>query len=660
MAKKSKSVTALIGQCKADEGKLSANRDLLARCQNDWETMAPIRKENERNERYKNGDQWSDYVTDPDRPSKQIREDALISRGGKTPLKNNFLQQYVRNVLGQALANPSQPVVIARSEDDTNYSEMLTNTVQSCLDLNEATTIGISVLEGFLANGYGVAKVRYALWPTKNRTDGKLDLVDINRVFWNQDAEDPRWTDIRRIGEIHDYTLDELVANFAQSRSDEKILREVYSSWHTEQEQLREKAADTLRNMQFYFGTHVGKCRVYEVWEKRSRWVTYTHDYLTGEENYYEDVDDSTFDAINLARTEQVMAERMRVAQTPHNSELQGEQVEDAKLIYYKPIYESYWHVSFLTPEGYCIKEMETPYAHQEHPYIIGSMPKINGVVKPVFSDLIDMQRQINRLMTLLDFIIGTSAKGLLMVPEECLGNMTLDEFKHEYVKTNGVVLIAANASDKLPKQISTNATNVGAWEFLNFYLGQITQISGLSGAIQGQVAGKGKSGVLYAQEAQNSQINFTLIFDCYNKFLTKMSEKLLKVLMQYYTTPRYVDINGKAYNEIAKMYEPEAAKHIVDFNMVVTTTMDTPVFRQLQDDLLLQLLQAGQIPLDLFLDNSSLPFAKKLAAQIKALQENQGQQAQGVNAELLGQLQQEAQANANPQTMALLQKAVA
>jgi hypothetical protein len=660
MATKSKSVAALIGQCKADEGKLSAYRDLLANCQNDWETMAPIRKENERNERYKNGDQWSDYVTDPDNANRRIREDVLISRGGKTPLKNNFLQQYVRNVLGQALSNPSQPVVIARSEDDTNYSEMLTNTIQACLDLNESSTIGISVLEGFLANGYGVAKVRYAHWPTKNRTDGKIDLVDINRVFWNQDAEDPRWTDIRRIGEIHDYTLDELVANFAQNRADEKALRELYSNWHTETEQLRQTAADTLANMQFYFGTQVGKCRVYEVWERCSRWVTYAHDYLTGEESYYEDVDDATFDAINLARTEQVVQERMRIAQAPENSEVRGEQVEDAKLIYYKPIYESYWKVSFLTPEGYCIKEMETPYTHEEHPYVIGSMPKINGVVKPVFSDLVDMQRQINRLMTLLDFIIGTSAKGLLMVPEECLGNMSLDEFKHEYVKTNGVVLIAANASDKLPKQISTNATNVGAWEFLNFYLTQITQISGLSGAIQGQIASKGKSGVLYAQEAQNSQINFTLIFDCYNKFLNKMAEKLLKVLMQYYTTPRYVDINGKAYDETAKTYQPSAAEHIVDFNMVVTTTMDTPVFRQLQDDLLLQLLQAGQIPLDLFLDNSSLPFAKKLATQLKSMQDTQSQQMQGVSPEMIAQLQQEAQANANPQATAMLRKAVA
>lgn len=643
MQKKTKSVASLVALYKGNEERLAENNELLHRCQNDWDTMASIRKDNERNERYKNGDQWSDMVADPDHNNRYVREDVLISRSGKTPLKNNFLQQYVRNVHGQALSNPSQPIVIARSEDDVNYSEMLTNTVQACLDLNESTTLGVNAIEGFLSNGHIIGKVRFGHWATKNRTDGKLDIVDINRVFWNQDAEDPRWTDIRRIGEIHDMTLDELVMNYATSRADEKVLREIYAEWDEAVENLGKNAEDVLSQMQFYMGYNSGKCRVYEVWEKKGRWITYTHDYLTGEEAYVENAKESEFEEINA----------QRIAQVVEN----GMPESEAKLIFYKPVYEQYWYVKFLTPQGYSIKEMETPYYHQEHPYVIGSMPKINGVVKAVFNDLIDMQRQINRLFTLLDFIIGTSAKGLLMVPEECLGDYTLEDFKEQYVKTNGVILIAKNASDKLPRQLSVNATNVGAWEFLNLYLQQITQISGLSGAIQGQIAGKGKSGVLYAQEAQNSQINFTLLFDCFNKFMTKLSEKLLKVLMQYYTTPRYVDINGRAYDEVAKTYQPKAAENVIDFNMVVTTTRDTPVFRQMQDDLLFNLLNSGQITLDLFLDNSSLPFAKKLSAQVKNLKESQ--QNGQMDAALLEQLQQQASANANPQTMAMLQRAV-
>lgn len=638
--KNRQSVAALLSAQRSDKTLLAKNVELLHHCENDWCSMQDIRTENERNERYKNGGQWEDYVTDPDNPNRKIREDVLISRGGKTPLKNNFLQQYVRNVHGQALSNPVQPIVVARSSDDQNYSEMLTNTIQANLELNESSTLGINAVEGFLTSGYAIAKVRYGHWNTKNRTDGKIDYVDINRVFWNQDAEDPRWTDLRRVGEIHDLTLDELVRNYARSRDDEKELRELYDSWANELNN-REKAGESLRKLNFYNSGTSGKCRVYEVWQQRGRWVTYAHDYLTGEEIYYHDRSMREIEEINRQRIEQAA--------------MAGIPASKVRQIYAEETFERYWYVQFLTPQGYSILEMETPYEHQEHPYVIGSMPKINGIVKPVFNDLVDMQRQVNRLITLIDFIIGSSAKGLLMVPEECLGNQSLEEFAHQYTKANGVVLIKQNTAGVMPQQISNNATNVGAWEFLNFYLQQITQISGLSGALQGQISSGNKSGVLYAQEAQNSMINFTLLFERYNNFMSKMSEKLLKVLMQYYTTPRYVDINGRAVQETAKYYEPSVRKYIVDFNMVVSNTTDTPVFRQIQDNLLTDLLKNGLITIDMFLENTSMPFAKRLKEQIKSMQEQQ--QVDGMQ---LAELQEQAALRANPQAVQMMQQMVA
>ena len=84
-------------------------------------------------------------------------------------------------------------------------------------------------------------------------------------------------------------------------------------------------------------------------------------------------------------------------------------------------------------------------------------------------SDIVDIQRYINRLLTLLDFIIGSSAKGLLMVPQECIpDDMDIKDFAREYVKVNGVILLKKGAGDKLPKQIATNSTNIGAWELFN------------------------------------------------------------------------------------------------------------------------------------------------------------------------------------------------
>ena len=620
------------------------NLTLLWRCARDWDAMDYLRKEHSRNLRYKNGDQWSDTVPDPDHPHRTIREDALISRSGKVPLKHNYIQQYIRNIHGQLLSSPTQTVVYARSRDDQPLGEMLTNALQACHQLNRIRKIDINVVEELCLTGIACAKVRYGYWSTKNRTDGKIDLVNINRLFFNADIEDPRQTDIRRIGELHDYTFDDLVRNFATCREDVQALREIYGICHdhTKLENLYENHASRLQNLNFLYTNDLGKYRVIEVWERLGRWVLYIHDYADGTEEIYTELTMQEVEAINASRIEQGMAA--------------GIAPDTVKLIYAREQYEYYWRVKYLTPNGYCIKETESPYAHEEHPYVLAAMPVIDGRFKAVLSDVIDIQRYINRLLTLLDFIIGASAKGLLMVPQECIpDDMDIQDFAREYVKTNGVILIKKGAYDKLPKQISMNGTNIGAWEMFAQEMNIMQQISGLNGAVQGQVPRANTPSSLYAQQAQNSMMNFVVLFENYNMFCEERYEKLLKVLMQYYTTRRYIGTNGKTAGEMAKFYEPEMAQKIEDFNLTAAKSNDTPVFRQMTDDLLMKLLESGRIPLEIFLNNCSLPGADKLLAEVKSFNE---QAAAGqIDPEALTQLQQAAQQNADPNAMAMMQR---
>lgn len=620
------------------------NLTLLWRCARDWDAMDYLRKEHSRNLRYKNGDQWSDTVPDPDHPHRTIREDALISRSGKVPLKHNYIQQYIRNIHGQLLSSPTQTVVYARSRDDQPLGEMLTNALQACHQLNRIRKIDINVVEELCLTGIACAKVRYGYWSTKNRTDGKIDLVNINRLFFNADIEDPRLTDIRRIGELHDYTFDDLVRNFATCREDVQALREIYGICHdhTKLENLYENHASRLQNLNFLYTNDLGKYRVIEVWERLGRWVLYIHDYADGTEEIYTELTMQEVEAINASRIEQGMAA--------------GIAPDTVKLIYAREQYEYYWRVKYLTPNGYCIKETESPYAHEEHPYVLAAMPVIDGRFKAVLSDVIDIQRYINRLLTLLDFIIGASAKGLLMVPQECIpDDMDIQDFAREYVKTNGVILIKKGAYDKLPKQISMNGTNIGAWEMFAQEMNIMQQISGLNGAVQGQVPRANTPSSLYAQQAQNSMMNFVVLFENYNMFCEERDEKLLKVLMQYYTTRRYIGTNGKTAGEMAKFYEPEMAQKIEDFNLTAAKSNDTPVFRQMTDDLLMKLLESGRIPLEIFLNNCSLPGADKLLAEVKSF--NEQAVAGQIDPEALTQLQQAAQQNADPNAMAMMQR---
>lgn len=232
--------------------------------------------------------------------------------------------------------------------------------------------------------------------------------------------------------------------NFATCREDVQALREIYGICHdhTKLENLYENHASRLQNLNFLYTNDLGKYRVIEVWERLGRWVLYIHDYADGTEEIYTELTMQEVEAINASRIEQGMAA--------------GIAPDTVKLIYAREQYEYYWRVKYLTPNGYCIKETESPYAHEEHPYVLAAMPVIDGRFKAVLSDVIDIQRYINRLLTLLDFIIGASAKGLLMVPQECIpDDMDIQDFAREYVKTNGVILIkkgpTTNSRSKYP-----------------------------------------------------------------------------------------------------------------------------------------------------------------------------------------------------------------
>lgn len=603
------------------------NHDLLWDCKQDWEAMRTLREEHKRNQRYKNGKQWDDLITDPDNPSKMIREREYISRQGKTAIQNNLIQQIDRNILGQMISNPTQPVVTSRSEDDGEYSEMLTNTLQYGLDLNKYGILKKSALSYLASAGFCVAKIRYGMWSLKNRSDVKIDIVNVNRFFFNQDSEDPRMTDIYRMGEIHDYTWNELKRDFyTGNEKDMKVLREVYN---TVLEHRRASETDTAENtldkLDFYGTSNNGKYRVYEVWTKQVRTVEYVHDKAKGEELFDEVNGYDYYENINTVRRMQM--ESYGIA----------EEMIESQLIDHHTIAEEYWVARWLTPQGLCLKKMETPYAHQTPPYVIGSMPRIDGVSKPLYSHITDTNRTINRHATLIDFAIASSAKGCLMVPKSMLQHTTLEEISRQYARTDGILVYDdSKAVVNKPTQLATNAIPTGAFEFLNMELQQLKEISGLSGALSGQASRSGTPSSLYAQQAQNSMLNFVLLFDCFADFNKAVSEKVLQTQMQYYATRRHVDISGKAYDKTAVFYEPQVIDKIVDWNVVVAEGADTPVFRQLHDELLKYLFEAGAINVEMLLENTSAPFAKKLLAQVRtATQQAQagqmGQAAQGM-----------------------------
>jgi hypothetical protein len=259
-------------------------------------------------------------------------------------------------------------------------------------------------------------------------------------------------------------------------------------------------------------------------------------------------------------------------------------------------------------------------------------------------------------MVIMLDFIIGASAKGVLLVPEDCIPEgMTPEEFADEYRRFNGVIVYKPRADGQIPKQISANSTNVGIMEMLNLQMSLLEKNSGINESIQGQRAPSGTPAALYAQEAQNATLNVYDQLQSFQSMILRRNRKALKVITQFYKDKRYLAINGRAATQEEKIYDPNLVQDL-DWDMTIAQGMDTPVYRQMVDDMLFQLLQGNLIDLEMYLEHTSMPFADKLLATVRTRMESLG--AGGVPGQVPPEMAAQV-GGADPRAMAMLQQAV-
>jgi len=292
--------------------------------------------------------------------------------------------------------------------------------------------------------------------------------------------------------------------------------------------------------------------------------------------------------------------------------------------------FERVWYCKILTPYGQVLFEGETPYEHEDHPYILNFYPFIDGEVWGMVEDIIDQQRQINRLFSMLDYIMGTDAKNTLVVHEDAIsGKMNLDELKENYVKVGGVLLVKGKPGTPLPQVLTSNSRSITASEILSYQMQLINELSGINPAMQGQSATGGKAASLYQLEAQNSAINIRDIMASFQSFIRKRDMKIIKTIKQFYSERIYLATSGKSYSKEAAVYDPMAIKDM-DFTNVVVEGLDTPLYRQVMDETLMELLRLNAIDAQIFLENCSLPYADKILEGIRKRTEELQRQMAG------------------------------
>jgi len=611
-------------------------RLLLEQCNEYWTKLEHVREKSFRASRYYRGEQWGDMIVDPD-TGELISEEQHIKNQGKVPLKQNQIRQVIKNLIGQFRDNDNTSTVVSRQRENQKVGEMLSNALSSALQINDSKELDVRIFEKFLLSGIMGWKTSYGWHSDLNVDDVEVDPVHEARLFFNTGITDIRLKELHTVGEILDVPLDEVIRSFAKNEADRQLIKDWYGQSGEDSIRSRyshladEQDSSIVENLDFYISDDQSKCRVIEVWQKRTEKVLIVHDRMTSKV-YESDEDIKALEAENAQRIE--------------FASMQGVPAEAVPLIEWEEKYEGVWYFWFLTPWGNILQHGRTPYDHEQTPYTLGLFPLVDGEIFGLVQDIIDQQRQINRLLTLHDFIVSSSAKGVLMIPEESIPDgWTEEDFADQWVRANGVIVYKSKPGINKPEQISANSTNIGTMEALQIQFNLLKEISGVTDAIQGHRPNSGTPSSLYAQQTHNASLSNRDFFEFFFSIKKKRDFKIVKLIQQFYDDERYINISGKDYSDEVDYYNPELAKD-VDFNMTMGQSNTSNAYRQILDEWLGKFLEAGHIDFDTFLENTSMPFADKLREAVHRKQD-----------ELMAMQQQGMQAD--PQTMAMFQQAM-
>ncbi|MDE5887288.1 MAG: hypothetical protein K2H46_06855 [Muribaculaceae bacterium] len=320
-------------------------------------------------------------------------------------------------------------------------------------------------MEEFLISGVAVFKCGCT-----GEREVRCEPVNPFYFFYNQDTLDAGGGDFTLAGEIHSLSLEDYCKAFVRTREEYKEAHRMF----------RENGG--------------GRRKVVEVWRKemRERRMIWNTD-----------------EGVLLIMDEH----RWRCESRLHGYASRWEM-------------EEVWRYYFLNEEGEVIREGDSPYPHKGHPYVFRAYSFLDGEINSFVSDIIDQQRYTNRLITLYDWYIHSSAKGVLLMPEGSVDADKMEYVADQWSRMNGVIVYKPQNDGTEPHQIMGGTQNIAITDLLNIQLKMLEDVSGVNGALQGNLATNSMSGTLYSQQTENSIMALADILDSFCAFVSDVMEK--------------------------------------------------------------------------------------------------------------------------------------
>jgi len=266
----------------------------------------------------------------------------------------------------------------------------------------------------------------------------------------------------------------------------------------------------------------------------------------------------------------------------------------------------------------------KTPFKHGEHPFVMGFGDFLDGEARGLMDDLIDQQRLYNRMVQIMDLGMSTSARGVLMIPEEMIPEgMSIEEFADEYQKVNGTIVYQATTDEgepmpaqHAPQHVFSQSIPAGAFEWLEMMNQEMRDASGVKGPVMGDAAKSDTPASLYNQQIVQSQLTNLDQFESYFETLHNVDLKAVKVAAQFHQDGRRVRGEG---DEGVMEFNKEQIQSL-EFDVSVAQVSDTATYRQLWEDDLKEMLGAGLLTFRQYLKVSSHPRADELLELIQRM----------------------------------------
>lgn len=587
------------------------DNDLLDLARVAWDHLEDFRARRRRSRNYYRGRQWDETMTDPD-TGLPISEREYIERQGRLPAVNQQVAPVVANLMGQLALNKSDPTPFPVDRDDADASKMMAAAVEGFARANRLERLEAEQFEELILSGGQAWRVCYDYLEAAGRDDVRVDRVPMDRLFFNSDVRDTRLDGLTLVGELHDMTIDAVVAAFAETEADGQALRALFAGeagrnpWATQAASFSK--TDSLS---FHRAVDAGQCRVVEVWDQRHAWAYEVKNPETGQPERF-----GTLEEAEAFRMD-VFGQKREAALAFGLDLVTADAVAMQALPEVAQHYRPTWHCTFLSGYGQVLYESESVYWHRGHPYAIGLAVRVDGETWGLVESLIDAQRMTNRISSAVDYIFGKGSKGSYLFNKNAVegANTTVEEITGALAAGHDVGLDVP-AGQKVEEMYSReDPVQIPGWlmQWMEMWTERIRQTSGVQSAALGAAPQSGTPAALYQLQLVQSSTNVRYIFDTHFETRRLATRKGMQVAAQFYDAPRQIR-NASGAEPV--QFDPAAVRGI-DWDIAAADVTDTAVGWQLWEQKLMDFLQAQHITFAEYLQMSGDPQADKVLSII-------------------------------------------